>query len=96
MQVIEHRSQVLNVLKIGEHLEVAHVLDQRGREALPSMRCADPKVINRQLTWRPLEFVELVGNESAQDCLACQRRESDDVLLRKQAVHMDVTRSATA
>ncbi len=96
MQAIEHRSQVLNVLKMGEYLEVAHVLDQPGREAPPSMRCADPKVINRQLAWRPLKFVELVGNESAQDCLACQRRESVDVLLHKKALHKDVTRSATA
>jgi hypothetical protein len=51
---------------------LAQVPDQGGCDILPSMLCADGEIIYVKLTPCLLELVEFIGDEAADDLLACQ------------------------
>jgi hypothetical protein len=52
----------------------------------------DTKIVDVELAPCPLELVQFGGDEASYDVLAGLRHESNDVLLREQALQVGITR----
>ena len=64
--------------------DLAQTRDQGCRDALPPVLRADGQIIDVYLAPRSLEFVEFVSHEPAENLLARQRHEDDDMLFGEQ------------
>lgn len=84
----------MNVYDIGASSRgnFFQIVDQRGRDALAAMLRLDSQVVDVNLAAFLFELRELIGRESADDCLIRQRGQRNEVVASQELAEIGCTR----